>query len=356
MDTFAGSSGAVSAICKGLLANKVVVVVGDVRSGKTTFLKCVQQHFRDRAQFHPLSPAVDCERELTRSVENIMSRKVSVMDLCVGGDASPAMDPAAPRYVVIDDLDVLMAGDRAIAAALVKLIAAGARFLVSIDTDGARKLKLKKGALVVYLDSELTVDQLTRWVKNTFITEDVPEHDFVRAVSLCQQSAGSVADFMDAYHDGATTLQPRLAYSQAPKWSRYSAYEAVAHVMTQPVSVEELLAAAESEGGSMIWQNVWQNAPLSCSRAAYKLGLRSMLAGVELEHVGHLQMERMIMGVGIANAIAPWCNKAARVDMRKMVYTKTISNGGARALAKQVASEKAIVANLTVFEWAERQA
>jgi hypothetical protein len=35
-----------------------------------------------------------------------------------------------------------MAGDRAIAA-LVKLNA-GARFLVSIDTDGARKLKLKK--------------------------------------------------------------------------------------------------------------------------------------------------------------------------------------------------------------------
>jgi hypothetical protein len=55
---------------------------------------------------------------------------------------------------------------------------------VSIDTDGARKLKLKKGALVVYLDAEFTVDQLTRWVKTTLITDDVSEKDFVRREPL----------------------------------------------------------------------------------------------------------------------------------------------------------------------------
>jgi hypothetical protein len=102
----------------------------------------------------------------------------------------------------------------------------------------------------------------------------------------------------------------------------------------------------------MIWQNVWQNAPLACSRALYKVKLRRMLDGVELEHTGHLQMERVVMCTGTAIAISPWCGSAARVDMGKMVYTKTISNGGARALAKQVASEKALSCNLTVFEWA----
>jgi hypothetical protein len=53
------------------------------------------------------------------------------------------------------------------------------RFLVSIDTDGSQ-LKLK-GRVVVYLDAEFTVDQLTRWVKTTLITDDVSEKDFVRA-------------------------------------------------------------------------------------------------------------------------------------------------------------------------------
>jgi adenosyl cobinamide kinase/adenosyl cobinamide phosphate guanylyltransferase len=334
----------------GLLNEKLVVVVGDVRSGKTTFLKCIQEHFAGRAQFHVLASSVDSERELMKSVENIMSRKVSVMKLCETDGAHN--DPDIPRYVVIDDIDVLMAGDRAIAAALVKLLAAGARFLVSIDTDGARKLKLKKGALVVYLDPVMTVDQLTRWVKNTLITDDVSEQDFVRAIDLCQQSGGHVADFMDAYLSGSTTVQPSAAIGTAPKWSRYSTYDAVAIVLTTAMSVEELLCAAESEGGSMIWQNVWQNAPIACSRVSYKANLRRMLDGVELEHAGHIQMERVVMCAGTTIAISPWCNAAPRVDVRKMVYTKTISNGGARALAKQVASEKAIAANLTVFEWA----
>jgi hypothetical protein len=77
---------------------------------------------------------------------------------------------------------------------------------VSIDTDGAR-LKLK-GRVVVYLDAEFTVDQLTRWVKTTLITDGVSEKDFVRAEPL-SAGDGHVADFMDAYLSGADTLQPR---------------------------------------------------------------------------------------------------------------------------------------------------
>jgi hypothetical protein len=71
-----------------------------------------------------------------------------------------------------------MAGDRGIAAAMVRNSPApGRRVSSSIGTDGARRLKLK-GALVVYLDAEFTVDQLTRWVKTTLITDDVSEEDF----------------------------------------------------------------------------------------------------------------------------------------------------------------------------------
>jgi hypothetical protein len=50
---------------------------------------------------------------------------------------------------------------------LVKLLAAGARFLVSIDTDGAHQLKLKKEPSSCTWTLWMTVDQLTRWVKNT---------------------------------------------------------------------------------------------------------------------------------------------------------------------------------------------
>jgi hypothetical protein len=69
-----------------------------------------------------------------------------------------------------------MAGDRGIAAAMVETHQRrGARFLVHRH----RRLRLKlKGALVVYLDAEFTVDQLTRWVKTTLITDDVSEEDF----------------------------------------------------------------------------------------------------------------------------------------------------------------------------------
>jgi hypothetical protein len=40
---------------------------------------------------------------------------------------------------------------------------------------------------VVYLDAEFTVDQLTRWVKTTLITDDVSEEGLRTRVSLCQQ-------------------------------------------------------------------------------------------------------------------------------------------------------------------------
>jgi hypothetical protein len=82
----------------------------------------------------------------------------------------------------------------------------------------------------------------------------------------------------------------------------------------------------------MIWQNVWENAPnllaLHCTRSSSR-----MLDGVELEHTGHLQMERVVM-YRHCDRHLPWCGSAARVDMGRWC-TRDYQQ---RRRAKQVAS------------------
>jgi hypothetical protein len=63
-----------------------------------------------------------------------------------------------PRYVIVDDLDILLAHDsKSILTSTMALMKLGCRFIITLDKDSARKFKLEEREEYdeVYLDDKL---------------------------------------------------------------------------------------------------------------------------------------------------------------------------------------------------------
>jgi hypothetical protein len=350
---FAGSAKAVAQSKADLLQSKCVAVVGDVRTGKSSFLRCLQRCFAGSAVFFELSKSVESEADFTRSVENFFRRKVCVTKLC--NPAAAADDDTLPRYVVIDDLDILLAFNAsAIMTSIAAMIKLGCRFVLSMDKDSVRKFKLKKESLMLYLDDTLDAATMKRWVKQWFpdvLTDAESEAGFVRAMAAAAASEGVVKDMLNHFH-----VTPGIPRSERGiQWDREGNYKSIENIYTRELTFEEAYRAAESAGGSMLWQIASQNATLflgARKRQDYMARMDRTICGAFLEVQGHMGKERHANCIGIAIAILAWSNLTKKVDLRKLVYSKAIGNGGARALEKKNIAAKAVTNGLTLCEMA----
>jgi hypothetical protein len=354
---FAGNAKNITSAKTGFLDSKIVTIVGDVRTGKTSFVQCIVSHFGKRAMFHHLSKDVETEAAFSRDIDNFLRRKVCVTTLCqpIVPDAE-APDADAPRYVVVDDLDILLAYDtKALVTSVLALVKKGCRFIITLDTDSARKYKLKhkfkSDSLMLYLDAKIETAVMKRWAKQFFedaLTDDACEAAFCKAMAAASAADGSIADMLNHFH----TIPNISRKEKGIQWTRDGNNRAVERIFTAAMPVDEIYRAAESTGGSMLWQNAWQNAMVYMARKKgdYLLRLEAMIRGVDLEHQGHMAKDRVVNCMGITAAIYAWSNVTKKVSYASLVYSNAIGNGGARALEKKNLAARALSSGVTIYE------
>lgn len=348
---FAGNRKCIVQAKTELLEHKYITVVGDVRSGKSSFLRCITSHFSKKASFHHMSKNIESENEFTKSVENFMRRKVDVTKLCTMSDDGDT-DLNLPRYIIIDDLDILLAYDtRSIFNSIAAAMKLGCRFVFALDKDSARKYKLKKDSLMIYLEDRIETNDMKKWVKLWFpdaLTNDDSEAGLCKAMRAVEAANGSMRDMLDHFYVVPTDFDA----GKGIQWDRDGNYKSIERIYTQDLSFDDLYNAAESTGGSMLWQIAWQNSKLysAAKKDAYLARMLNMIDGVDLEFQGHMGKDRHANCIGTALAISSWSGLAPKVDMRKLEYSKTIGNGGARALDKKNLAVKAFANNVTLCE------
>jgi hypothetical protein len=344
---FAGNFKAVNALKAGFSSHNVTIVVGAPRAGKSTFAACVRAHFAKEFTFHDVQS--DRAVDLMRDVNNVLKRGVDVLTAC-GAPPQAAVRDKRKRCVLIDDVDVLAACDKALVRAIQKLASEGARFLLTVDQDNVRKLSaMKKGALVLYLVPPPS-DSLFKWGMKHLLPEDFGDADVARLRGCAADSAGGVAELTTLF--AGARLDKRDVVGGA--WARMSSTEAASILFSETHDLQDLMAAAESEGGSMLGSIMWHNAP-GISEHAYAERLRTTLDALVLERAGHLRGDRSLHCLGIALTIAPWCGTSAGGGVPTgLEYTRTVADMGTRQKARNAVADAAADVGVTMAEWVSR--
>jgi hypothetical protein len=329
-----------------------LTIVGDVRSGKSSILKCILNHFEGKAAFHELSRNIESEPEFSRSVENFLRRKVDVSKLCSLVNDEDT-DTSLPRYVIVDDLDILLAHDsKSILTSTMALMKLGCRFIITLDKDSARKFKLKKESTMVYLDDKLETSDLKKWGKQWFpdaMTDDASEINMCKAMRAAESAKGCMKDMLEHYYTSTTSA---IVSPKTTQWERDGNYKSIEKIFTGSLNLDDAYNAAESVGGTMLWQIAWQNSKMFFlkKKTDYYDRMLRMIDGIDLEFQGHMGKDRHVNCIGTAIAITAWSNLSTKVNLSKLEYSKTIGNGGARALDKKNVAAKAIANGVTLCE------
>jgi hypothetical protein len=227
----------------------------------------------------------------------------------------------------------------------------GCRFIITLDKDSARKYKLKKESMMIYLDDKLETADLKKWGKQWFpdaLTDTNEEINLCRAMRAAESAKGSMKDMLNQINSVHTVPDS----ARGIQWERDGNYKAIEKIFTGELKLDDAYKAAESIGGTMLWQIAWQNSKLFClkKKTDYYDRMIRMIDGIDLEFQGHMGKDRHVNCIGTAIAITAWSNLASKVNLSKFEYSKTIGNGGARALDKKNVATKAFANGVTLSE------
>jgi len=330
---FVGNAAVIAEAKRELALSRVTIVVGRSVGGRTTFVRCLEAHFRRTHRFEFVD--LDCGGDLRRRLRSVCTRRQGVMEAYAEG--RDFKDDGRELRVVLDDLD---AGERGVVAVIEEVVSeSSSRVGVILVTDapGVRKLSLlkKKGALVLTLTAP-GKDAVARWARRALLPPDADEGDADRLRAMLRACRHSIYHLKKAYAEGLTVDQ---AADDAVPYSGQGDCDnatTLARLFSRPAPPFEWLHDTVChDGGSMMGQLAWHNAGSLMDETAYVAALTASLHGLAIERGAHLRHDFSMCAIGHALAIAPYAGAVARADRGAMTYTTTMAQGGARAVARR---------------------
>jgi len=328
---FVGNQSVIAEAKRGFAASRMTLVVASPTCGRSSFVSCLEDHFRSSLRF--VYPHLD-EGDLKSVLRAHSTRKAGVMEAFSQG-VEYAPDKRGLR-IVLDDIDP---SERNLVATLEETLKDCDRsvgIVIVTDPPGLRKLSLlkKKGALVLLIAAP-GKDAVTRWARRRFLPDGATEDDHERLRSMLKACRLSIYRLERAYEENLT---PKEAAATAPEASQQACDNTTTLVQlyTRPASSRELLEAVGYEGGSMLGQLAWHNAPhVFPDDRDYVVALAASLDGMVIERSAHLKHSSEMSALGHALSLAPYSGKIAKLDRCCISYTTTMAQGGARAVARR---------------------
>jgi hypothetical protein len=360
---FVGNQQAIMTIKKSFPGSTVTIIVGRPTSGKTYFAKCLREHFSDMYRFVDLNADEGLE-SLKQQILSTETRKAGPMEALISASsANKSADKSAdksngnPVRIVIDDVDNTERGTGAFIEAYSEKITNGNGFLLITDLSGLRKLSnlKKKGCLVVTLTSP-GKDAVTRWARNKYLGESPEEDDLMLLKRLIKACGNSICMVENAFKSGKSMEvcikeceMDALNYDGAQDLSCNLDNMSMMHTLfVRGGTPNQLMDVVSTDGGSMIGQLMWHNAPVcGISDDAYVAALDKAIDGMVIERAGHVRHEKWLCTIGHMLSIRPFCRITGKLDKLSLTYTSTMAQGGARAVARKALTKQKDVASVS---------
>lgn len=327
---FVGNQATVAEAKRLLPLSRMTVVVGAPSTGKTTFVACLERHFESTTTF--VRPDVEGVDDLRQTLWSVATRRQGVMEAFASGREFEAT--TRDVRIVIDDVD---AREPHLESVLEEVLAGCGRHVgvvLVVDRAGIRKLSLlkKKGALVLHL-APPGKDAVQRWARRAYLPDSASEDEIARLRDIMRAGRMSISRIKKAYAAGQTVadVEGDIAAAGAEDLDNSAA---LVELFSRRLDVSRLMDVVCMEGGSMMGQLAWHNAP-GVAGAGYPAALRASLPGMALERDAHLKHDPLASAVGHALSLAPYAGLAPRAERGAMSYTATIAHGAARAVARR---------------------
>ena len=334
---YIGNQPAIALAKKSFPGASITIIVGKVSGGRTFFAECLMDHFKDSFRFVKLDNEDGIEA-LKNKIHTIASRKVGVMEAYINGGSSTQHSKKSLRFVM-DDIDCSERGLSGMLESVAERMQAGNGFLIVTDVLGLRKLSFlkKKGALVIVLTPP-GKDAVTRWARKTYLGDSPEEDDLIAMKQLLKTCGHSISLIRSAM----ATEKTVMAASRIDKPDESDFVFNVDNMtmmqtlFVRGATVDQMLQIVQSDGGSMVGQLMWHNAPVCvCDEDMYSGLLDKALDGMTLERSGHLRHEKELCNLGHMLTISPFCKLTPKLDKASLTYTSTMAHGGARAVARK---------------------
>lgn len=346
---FVGNQSVIALAKAEFASAKVTIVVGRVRGGRTTFVRCLEQQFADAFRFE----RYDCDDgvdALRTSICNADARKPGAMEAWISGRDDALVAPGLK--VVLDDFDPTERGICAMLEGVATTLRGANGIVIVTDGGGLRKLSSmkKRGALVLALANPGR-EAVLRWARKALLPDCPEEADLDRLRAMMKACDNSIARLEVAYATGAS---PETAAMDSPDKVGEDNATMMHRIFGKGVTVDELMRMVEDDGGTMLGQLVVHNAPSTgMEDDAYVAALSASLDGMVLERSGHVRHEKLACTAGHVLSISPFLRASDRVDKAGFSYTSSMAQGGARAAARRAMS-KADLIDLTDASVAEK--
>ncbi len=323
-----GNQAAIAAAKREFGGARVTIVVGSPASGRTTFVRCLEAHFRATLRFE----FVDLDDgDLRATLRAKCCRRAGVLEAFAA--QREYVDDRRGSRIVLDNVD---ASERNLVAIIEGTVAECPRavgVVLVTDWPGLRKLSglKKKGALTLQLSAPCK-DAVQRWAFRTLLTDPGDDGAIARLRAMLRACRHSIHGLKRAYDLGLT---PAQAAEDASAPGSHDNSSTLVKLFAGPLSFESLYGAVAHDGGSMLGQLAWHNAPSLIDEDRYVAVLAASMAGMEIERAAHLTHEFGACALGHALSLAPYAGVAPGADRAGMAYTTTMAQGGARAVARR---------------------
>lgn len=347
---FVGNQPAITTIKKSFASSTVTIIVGRPASGKTYFVKCLKEHFSSSYRFVDLNTDDGLE-SLKQQILSTETRKAGPMEALINSaSVKQVQSNTNPVRIVIDDVDNTERGTGTFIESYSDKISNGNGFLLVTDLAGLRKLSnlKKKGCLVVTLSSP-GKDAVTRWARNKFLGDSPDEEDLIVMKKLIKACGNSIPMVENAYNSGKSIEvcikeceMDAANYDSTQDLSCNLDNMSMMHTLfVRGGTPNQLMDLISTDGGSMIGQLMWHNAPVcGITDEDYILALDKAISGMVIERAGHLRHEKWLCTIGHMLSIHPFCKLTAKLDKLSLTYTSTMAQGGARAVARKALTKQ----------------
>lgn len=327
---FVGNQSTISEAKREFRAARVVLIVGPPSGGKTTFVRCLEEHFKKDMRF--VRPNLDCG-DIRSTLWSIATRKAGVMEAFAQGveyEGGAARD----LRIILDDIDTC---ERGLSAMIEELILGTPRsvgVVLVLDAVGIRKMSLlkKRGALVLTLTAP-GKDAVQRWARRELLSEDCTEDDHARLRAVMKATNNNIRRTQAAFEQ-RQSLDLIADDIKSIGMEDVDNPTTIAQLFKAPVSLDWLMDAVCLDGGSMLGQLAWHNAPAFMD-TGYVSALEESLSGMVIERSAHMRHDPTGSALGHALSLRPYSNITKQVDKTAITYTTTMAHGGARAVARR---------------------
>ena len=326
---------------------RLTIVVGPPLSGRTSFVSCMEDHFKDTLRFE----YIDMEGVLDVKValKAACTRKHGVMEAYAAG--VEYMPDTRGLRVVLDNVD---ASERNLVPLVEETLESAERrvgIVMVTDLPGLRKLSIlkKRGALTLHVTAP-GKDAVVRWARRTLLTESGDEDEHAKMRAMLRVCKHSIYRLKKAYAEGLTVEQAAEDASADEPRDQDNA-TVLAALFSSPLDFDWLDRVVNCDGGSMLSQLAWHNAPVVMDEPSYVEAFAASMHGMVIERGAHLKHEFSTCALGHVLSLAPYAGTSSRVDKTCMTYTTTMAQGGARAVARRALTMKTDDKSVSETAW-----